>query len=454
MNRTLVSIAVVVALAALLLVFLPRPSSSSPSSADVAPPTSSKRPSPSDLPNPERLRRLAKTRPTRSASFENIEVLVTDLSDAELTALRDDVSKERADSVAGWVRAAVFAEIARRDPEAALTFLKEDEPLWRYDQWSLRQAWFSTFRGWAEEDPEAAAAGLEEFAPPGSFSGQSVEAGKFQNSEAYLRFIRRDESWRQQATLSIYATWARDHPKLARRAVQQHDDSAEIRNSSLEGVFRGVVGTLSAEHIERLWGPRRLFSLSSRNDSLPQQDPERPRLLDPMHCPTEFSASAQVAVALEISQPGRGEEWLGNLEHGVDYIRKAAMRGHFLEQIAHRHPERILTMIEKESEGQGALVAALFNNHPALAAEVLGSLDDPAERETAVEFALHRASYLHLEDLFPSPGRSNQLPDWQRRYENLTNFIAAGHFDRDNALDLNRQVDHRFAQLLNRQNKQ
>lgn len=56
-------------------------------------------------------------------SFEEVERMVSRLSGGELKRWREEVVDARADSVEGWIRSAVFAELARRDPKAAYDFI-------------------------------------------------------------------------------------------------------------------------------------------------------------------------------------------------------------------------------------------------------------------------------------------------------------------------------------------
>ena len=105
-----------------------------------------------------RLKKLMVVETREAPNFEAFENLASHLSARELEALRDATVTVRADLPGGWVRCAVHAELARRDPLAAMEWLTSSPELLNYDEWGYRQIWFSTFRAWAEVDPKAALA--------------------------------------------------------------------------------------------------------------------------------------------------------------------------------------------------------------------------------------------------------------------------------------------------------
>ena len=124
-----------------------------------------------------------------------------------------------------WVRCALFAEWGRRNPAAAIAYLRDPGTANNREGWSTRQAWFSLFRGWAEVDPDAAAATLATvpfFDPEIDPFANSVEA------------VMVGRIWQNRAYEAVFHEWARRDGAAAWDHLPSED---EFRFSALRGMF-------------------------------------------------------------------------------------------------------------------------------------------------------------------------------------------------------------------------
>lgn len=393
-----------------------------------------------------RLRQLIDAGPAQSPGFEAIESIAARLGDGNLAALRSATATARPDSLAAWVRCAVFAEIARRDPARAMEWLTTSEELFHYDEWGLRQAWFSTFRGMARTDPAAAMEGLDKFAGAGNRTGRVIGADEIDNLDDYMHFISRDDTWRLQAAAEVFAQLARDDPGAAWAAVPEEVDITGQRDAALQGFFRGLQGGDEVRLFVARWEAG-LHAVELVLESLLESRANGPRISNPGARPRRETVTVQAALALEAVQPGAGRAWFRGANSGGITVEQQAQAA-FFDGFARVYPQRALAVLEEDAAAGSTLLGAFLRHHPDRAAESFAHVDDPNERYEETLSAISNAAFLRLEDLFPAPGRSNRLPDWQQRYEDLLLVVDAGGFDPGQQANLVRLVSEQFAPVI------
>ena len=393
-----------------------------------------------------RLRQIIMAGPAEAPRFAAVEKLVTRLSEAELAALRAESAQARADSLGGWVRCAVHAELARRDPETALEWLTSSLDLSDYDGWGYRQIWFSTFRGWAERDPVAALAGLGKYASSCNRTGRVMLPSEIGDHDDYIHFISRDDTWRLQAAAEIFAQHARVDPEVAWAAVPEEVNITGQRDAALEGFFRGLQGGDDVRVFVARWGVG-LHAVELFLESAIAGGAMGPRISNPGARPRRETITVQAALSLEAVQPGAGREWFRGANSGGITVEQRAQAA-FFDGFARGSPERALAVLEDDTLAGSTLLGAFLRHHPDRAAEAFALVDDPNERYEETLSAISNAAFLRLEDLFPAPGRSNRLPDWHQRYEDLLLVVDAGGFDPEQEANLVRLVSEQFAPVI------
>jgi len=105
-----------------------------------------------------RLRDLLTQEPSSSHRFETVERWVGHLDDSAIGELIEELGMEEYAGLTGWVRCALYAEWARRDPRGALARAEALPDSGDHRNYAVQQVLFSVLRGWAESDPEAALA--------------------------------------------------------------------------------------------------------------------------------------------------------------------------------------------------------------------------------------------------------------------------------------------------------
>ncbi len=396
-----------------------------------------------------RLREFLANETGKISSFDRVENLVAHLGDEELVALRDESASARADGPGGWVRCAVHAELARRDPEGALRWLEQSTDPSKYDGWGYRQIWFSTFRGWAEVNPASAFAGFREYASPADRTGRVMEPATIGDHDDYLYFIRSDDTWQLQAVREIFARYAGRDLEAAVAAVPGPGEAGpEIlgyQDAIIEGILQGVQDKRTASKLVARWGGGR-YAIEIRMPSSPEAETEGVRVLKPDARPGRTSILLQAAGLLERMEPGEGLTWFERNNSG-GVTDEGEARAAFYDDFAREFPERALEAPIDNQESREVLWSSLLRHHPERAEEVFSQLDDRS-RYRVIQGTILNSSSLELEDLFPGKGQSNRLADWERRYDDLLGMIETGGFDLRDEVEILKQLDEEFAGVL------
>ena len=219
-----------------------------------------------------------------------------------------------------------------------------------------------------------------------------------------------------------------------------------MRDATLEGFFRGVSGEDDLRVFVARWEAG-LHAVELVLESSIEGSAMAPRISDPGARPRRETITVQAALALEAVQPGAGLEWFHSANSGGISVEQRAQAA-FFDDFAREYPQRALAVIEDAAAAGSSLLGAFLRHHPDRAAEAFALVDAPNERYKETISAISNAAFLQLEDLFPTPGRSNRLPDWQQRYEDLLLVVDAGGFDPEQEANLVRLVSEQFAPVV------
>lgn len=392
------------------------------------------------------LRQLIMAERKANPDFEEVERLVRRVSMEVLQSLRDELASVRADGAGGWVRCAVHAELARRDPEAAMEWLISSPDLANYDGWGYRQIWFSTFRGWAKNDPAAALAKLHEFSSTTERTGRVMLPEEIGDHDDYLQFIQRDHIWQLQAFQEVFREYARYDLEAALTAVPDAGiDVVGYRDAIVEGILSGVQGEEDTRKLVGRWGSGR-YAIELRIESRsPFSDDEGIRVRDMDARPNRSSITVQAALALEAVRPGSGLEWLQSHNSGGVAEEQETLTA-FYDDYAREFPDQALGTLQGRAQPELALLGSLLRQHPGLADEGFALLDQKG-RYDATLLAIDGSSSLEVEDLFPVSGRDNRTGDWQQRYEDMQKVVKAGGFEPDQEANLLGRLREEFASV-------
>ena len=176
-------------------------------------------------------------------ALEAVERWVGHLDDADLQELIGELGMEDYAGLTGWVRCALYAEWARRDPKVALAGAELLPDLDVHNNYAVQQVLFSVLRGWAESDPKAALAErkrlvnreamqrLHPLSPPVQKpDAEYVAAGAAlalaeHDVEGAVTWLSThgpgDDTDRRSRTYEMLSEWATAHPVEALKLIEE-----------------------------------------------------------------------------------------------------------------------------------------------------------------------------------------------------------------------------------------
>jgi hypothetical protein len=181
-----------------------------------------------------RLRNLLEQRPSSSHRFETVERWVGHLDDADLQELIGELGMEEYAGLIGWVRCALYAEWARRDPKVALARAEALPDSGDHRNYAVQQTLFSVLRGWVESDPEAALAANQRL---GRRITTVLSEWAITHPAEALKLIEQDRL--QSHTRSLACAAMMGDPGIARAVMQAMADHSERERA---GVLQDVHG--------------------------------------------------------------------------------------------------------------------------------------------------------------------------------------------------------------------
>jgi len=356
-----------------------RPSSSATDEGDpsgIAPskvargPQAETEPTKPDLSSAEAVRRLLnllKQQPSSSHRFETVERWVRHLDDADLQELIGELGMEEYAGLTGWVRCALYAEWARRDPKAALARAEELPDSGDHRNYSVQQVLFSVLRGWAESDPKAALA------------EQKRLVGKLGSASSVL-------------TNLIFQELARRDPEAEWQRYSNY-------SGPLKAFFKGLDGKESVAYYLDRWDREQWSSgeaqqkyadykiqVDKAHKALMASNRGRSATYAPVPKPGDEYVAAGAALALAEHDVEGAVAWLSTHGPGDDADRRSRTY-EMLREWAGAHPAEALRLIEEDrlESYTGSLAYAAIKGDPAIATAVMQAMDDHGERAGALQ---------------------------------------------------------------------
>ena len=374
-----------------------------------------------------RLRNLMGQQPSSSHRFETVERWVGHLGDADLQELIGELGIEEYAGLTGWVRCALYAEWARRDPKAALARAEELPDSGDHRNYAVQQVLFSVLRGWAESDPKAALAERK-------------------------RLVSRLGSASSVLTNFIFQELARRDPEAEWQRYSNY-------SGPLKAFFMGLDGKESVMHYLDRWDREQWSSgeaqqkfadykiqVDKAHKALMAGNRGRSATYAPVPKPGDEYVAAGAALALAEHDVEGAVAWLSTHGPGDDADRRSRTR-EMLREWATAHPAEALKLIEEDrlQSYTRSLAYAAIMGDPGIATAVMRAMDDHGERERAGALQdLHGVDSNHVIDFFPAPGLPNRLPNFQERYECLLEAVEAGNFRPGEKVNLLRNLHQNF----------
>jgi hypothetical protein len=362
-----------------------------------------------------RLRNLLEQRPSSSHRFETVERWVRHLDDADLQELVGELGMEEYAGLTGWVRCALYAEWARRDPKVALARAEQLPDSGDNHNYAVQQVLFSVLRGWGESNPKAA------FAEKKRLAKRIGPGNSPANHLIYQELVRRDPE----------ATWQK------------------CKSSPPKAFFKGLDGKESVAHYLDRWDKERWSSTETQQKFASYKTEMESNqgtlvLLDFVQEPIEERVAAGAALTLAEYDVEGAVTWLSQHGPGDDTDRRGRIST-MLGEWATAHPAEALKLIEEDrlQSYTGWLATAAIMGDPGIATAVMQSMDNHGERARALQ-DVHRLDSNSEHDFFPAPGLPNRLPNFQERYECLLEAVEAVNFRPGEKVSLLRNLNANF----------
>lgn len=326
--------------------------------------------------------------------FSNLQKKVSELSDDQIQRLLEEVGMESPKGIAGWMRVALYAEWARRDPTSALAATNLNQSGDRNLQWPEQQAIYGVFLGWSSVDPQAALDSL----------GSHVADADPSNAHAPY--------WPEQAYREVIHQLALRDPAVAWKSIP----SNSYRPPAMRGFFETIENFDKAVAYANQWtvsyvpprppsevGLNQFFSESFSIDE------------------NEFTAS-YIGASLIRLDLDRAQKWMEQNCEGQTTGRWS----NALQQWASVYPKDALEAFRAtpDREGFNALARGILRGDTALASDVAHILRHQSQGARTWMNALTGMGNYNVVDYFPGSKQQNHLPNFAREYENLLNATA------------------------------
>ena len=372
----------------------------------------------------KRLRALPSTALGDAPPFDLVDAWTEKLTREDLMSM---IEADRFDSYTGldgWLRCALFAEFGRRDPNAAIAFLRNYPQTDETQGYAIQQSWYSLLRGMAERDPHGALAALEK------------------HEEYGIRLVAV-----RHATRAIYRELARADPDTAWRMVGGGERGL-LDPVAVSGFFEGLLDADEAQRFISNWSGRHWES----EEAAARYD-EHARATSASGIRSGAVALLPIETIASDAGPAWARHdveaaiaWLDNHGPGTDQAREwRAIR--MLEDYAVQNPEEAMRYLAEDVENprhMTQLAIGLIASDSSLGPEALGHVPDRAARISALLVAVSQGGSHHVNDFFPAPGRHNPLRDFEQRYHDLLALIDSGDFGDHQSQSMRRRLHQTF----------
>lgn len=369
--------------------------------------------------------------------FHEVDAAVGSLKTAELFELANVHDLLRGFTPEGWTRAAVFAELGRREPEKALALVEG----WEDADYPGNLALFSLFRGWASVDPAEAAARLAKtdgfvMVYP-ELKRAEVVPGVYQlglKTQEYVQATREAETlrlawvnnhvqnWKGRAYAEIFREWAQRDLEEARanlpdwelyRKGTHEDPFPNFRPLAWSGIIGAARETEVIQDRLEAWRVDRaetfdVFRGSSSHMPANQQEGDK-----------AINEAALVALLRDGYDQGLTK---GFSLHGGESRRLYAE--HF--------PEEAMALLREGEEFPEWIAAGILWVQPERLREVADTVRQASgQLSTLYRFVLDLRGRARPEDLFPSPHQTSRLIDFEKQFEFFRTAMEAEDFGAD-----------------------
>ena len=407
--------------------------------ADTAHPAKSEKILP--LPSSEALRglrHLSGKRTEAGIPFDDFTDLASSLSDEDLVALAEEIGLDRLDDYAEWTRAALFAEWAERDLEAALAFFNRKRSPLAGDQGIL----YALYRGSRPDDPGEALAYLRSLHDDPRFR---------RSNEGRYPLAHHGADWVRTAYRRLFAELSAADPEVAFRQLPGQDPAPEeplnhnrLSSSNhsyvemLDGFFSGLPDSTAIEHyIQRLGvtGEPGTEMIAIR--------------IAAAWMARDFDAALAWA---------RPQEDLTTFNPTGAAVLIGGVRENAVNHWARAHPEQALAAAQGGALPPARIIqvtSGALSGNPHLAPEIAAFLNSfPAElhahpaRAGIFPSAMRETSSNRGDDRFPEPGRTNVAPGYHARYQSFQAALQDPGFSPDRRAQLQAVLDNHFRSAL------
>lgn len=347
-------------------------------------------------PTIDRLRALLKGE-SMEHSFSWLQERVGELDDDQIQSLLEEVGMESPKGIEGWLRVALYAEWARRDPVAALAASSLDKVGDRPLQWQEQQTIYGVFLGWSSVSPQDALQTL---------MSNVADADQYNAHAPY---------WPDQAYREVIHQLALRDREAAWKAMP----SNSYRKQAMRGFFETFEDFDEALNYANQWAASYV-------------PPKPPSEVSTIGLSQGFSASlsidqnefiaSNIGASLIRLDLDRAEQWMKDNREGQTTGRWS----NALQQWAAVYPADALEAYRAnpEREGHDALARGIIRGDTALAADLAHLLRGQSQAARTWMNTLTGMGNYNVLDYFPGSKQQNHLPNFEKEYNDLLHATA------------------------------
>lgn len=338
----------------------------------------------------------------RIPRFREVERWARKLDRGDLDRLLESLDTTSAEGIGGWVRSALFAEWARRDPQAVLAHLVQ-QPIDDQRSAALSQAWYALFRAWGEGNPTEAYE-----------AWRAVEAREERLGEEVTRRI----------TASLVSTLAREDAKATWDMISSGEAEPDL--DLMGGFFAGLRDEDTLQEYLALWNESH-WDTDQAREAHAAYDRQLTIALDQadVPIPSEEAMIRRIAGAWADLDLEGTLDWLAENGPGNEHHRHWRA-SQVTRDWARHNPSSALSKLRDESlsDQRVFLAHGIIAGDPALATEVVGQLDGYNLRAATLLSVLSDPP-ADEQGLLPDPRTAIAPPDPAHRYLALREAIES-----------------------------
>lgn len=368
----------------------------------VSKPTSGDRAEPKPKSQRSRIKKeevlaLLKTPEKDLPPFARFEELARGLSTEQIEEILDEVGILDPSQIAGWVRAALFAEWGVRDPKAAIAYFdrllaysKTEEFRKKNKDWSLTSldgAILAIHRGWGTVDPPAALASMKDAV---TFRGgmsvalfEDLQGGKAVGEEG----LNAVWNWKNLGRKEVFRSWANQDLEGAIAGLPEQSVSND-RGDAWQGILQSATSIEQLLELVDRWEADHTNWAKNKDNRFEWINGHDEVIHHIAYQMTEFDIHA-------------AREWL---------LKKKGARSasSIIEELARhyarRHPEEALKLLDDERYDAQSIIGGIVHDNPQRARELILRLESSPDRYAALMQAAVGVTGIYPDLPHPSPG--------------------------------------------------